>query len=171
MRFSDTLTLIVHLRHSIGLELLAVSRCRRVRDRTPLLIASIVALELGLTLSSRGGLLLLLFLLLLSLLFHDVRIVVQSLVELQLLHLLAVFYFLILRNTIHSEFLTEEIIVSKLIVHRAFAEATYDGLEGGIDSLRVSRWLLIRLRCPGAPQCLALDIRYLWCLETICSLL
>ena len=101
----------------------------------------------------------LLFLLLQSLLFDDVRIVVQSLVKLQLLHLLAVFYFLILGDAVFRELLTEEIVVSELIVHGSLSESTYDGLECRCDGLRVACWLLLGLRGTGTSQCLTLDVR------------
>ena len=63
--------------------------------------------------AQQGGLLLgLLFLLLNSLLFHHMGVVIQSLVELELLHFLAIFYFLVLGDSV--EFLAEEVVVGEL---------------------------------------------------------
>ena len=59
---------------------------------------------------------LLLLLLLQLLLLHNVGVIVQSLIELELLHLLTILDFLILRYTIRIQFLAEEVIVCELLL-------------------------------------------------------
>ena len=90
---------------------------------------------------------LLLQLLLLLLLLNYVRVVVEGLVKLKLLHLLAILYFLVLRDPVLIELLTEEVVVEKLL--------------GGL--LRVGASAENRLECGGylalRGSCLVLSAR------------
>lgn len=52
-------------------------------------------------------------LLLEGLLLHDVGVVVQRLVKLQLLHFFPILYLLVLRDAVLGEFLAEEVVVSE----------------------------------------------------------
>ena len=86
-------------------------------------------------------------LLLLLLLLDDVRVVIQSLVELQLLHFLAILYFLVLWNAIARELLAEEIVVGELI--GPLLVLLHFWLERGLHLVRsLSRvlWILVHQR-------------------------
>ena len=52
---------------------------------------------------------------LLLLLLDYVRVVVECLIKFELLHLLAILYFLVLWDSVLIEFLTEEVVVEELM--------------------------------------------------------
>ena len=67
-------------------------------------------------------------LLLLLFLLHQVRIVIQCLVEFQLLHLFSILDLLILGNTVLRQLLTEEAVISEVRVR--FRILSLDGAAG-----------------------------------------
>ena len=67
---------------------------------------------------------LLLLLLLESLLLHDVGVVVQCLVKLQLLHFFTVLYLLVLWDTVLGEFLAEEVVICEGSLSSLFAHTS-----------------------------------------------
>ena len=106
----------------------------RVSTNTHLLLA----LKLGLSCGS-----LLCQLLFLLLLLDYVRVVVERLIKLQLLHLLAILYFLVLRDAMLIEFLTEEVVVEELLGGLLRVGTSEDWLEcGGCLALRGSCFVL-----------------------------